>query len=126
MEEEENEPMRKIKYPCQFHNENHEIEIKEILIKSQEKFPFTYVVLHGTKEGLDDILTTLYIDAKGSVRSVDQKMIGDDNIVSKNQLKEMVTELVDLVNYYREEYEKVRKENIKFRKLMQTLPYKHL
>lgn len=119
------ERMIKIKYPCQYHNENHIIEIKEILLKSQEKFPFTYVVLHGTEEGLDDILTTLYIDAKGSVRSVDQKLIGDDNIVSKNQLKEMVSELVDLVNYYREEYEKVRKENIKYRKLMRTLPYKH-
>jgi hypothetical protein len=126
MVDEDNESMIKIKYACPFHNENHVVEIKEVLLKSQEKFPFTYVTLHGTEEGLDDILTTLYIDAKGRVRSVDQKLIGDDNIVSKNQLKEMVTELVDLANYYREEYEKVRKENIKFRKLLQTLPYKHL
>ena len=49
-------------YNCPKCRLTHTIKLPKDLAKDKPAFPFPYVFLHSSEEGLDDLLTVLYID----------------------------------------------------------------
>lgn len=119
------EKLLRINYECEHHKQTHHVELLESHVKNQARYPFMHVFLHGSEDGLDDILTILYIDATGKVRSVMQQELteSNDTIVSKRQLVEMVAKLVDETNRLRGELETMRVENTKYKRTLANLAH---
>ncbi len=98
-------------YYCRICDQMHQIKINKNLVKSQSKFPFPFIFLHGD---LKNLLTTLYIDKEIQIRGVDVHELSDDNIFSKDQVIKITTTLVA-------EIERLQRENARLNILNSNL-----
>ncbi|MHA1791693.1 MAG: hypothetical protein ACTSVI_03550 [Promethearchaeota archaeon] len=95
---------------CNVCKTHHDIILSTDLIKDREKFPFAYVFLHKIKNSENveeiglDVLTTLYIDANLSIRSVEVKKLVSSDIMSKDDSKNIITELVEEIARLQDDY----------------------
>ena len=93
-------------YYCRICDQMHQIEISKDVVKSQSKFPFPFIFLHGD---LKNLLTTLYIDKETQIRGVDVHELSDDNIFSKDQAIKITTKLVGEIERLQEEIARLNK-----------------
>jgi hypothetical protein len=49
----------------------HTVKLPKNIAHNKPVFPFPYVFLHSSEEGIDDILTVLYIDVELHIRAVE-------------------------------------------------------
>ena len=98
-------------YYCRICDQMHQIKISKNIVKSQSKFPFPFIFLHGD---LKNLLTTLYIDKEARIRGVDVHELSDDNIFSKDQVIKITTTLLG-------EIERLQRENARLNKLITNL-----
>ncbi len=100
-------------YNCKVCNETHKVELPKNICEGRLKYPFPYVFLHGDPK---DILTILYIDKDLQIRGAESQM-GTNDLFSKEQVVEMVTNLID-------EVEKLRNDNLKLMREIDNLKSK--
>ncbi len=88
-------------YYCSICKKHHDIVLSKDLAKNRESYPFAHMFLHkleGNSNSIDDagvdILTTLYIDANLSIRGAEMKKLVADDIISKDDSKNIVNELM--------------------------------
>lgn len=81
----------------------HTIKIPKDLPKNKPAFPFPYVFLHSSEEGLDDLLTVLYIDLEMHIRAVEVMEVDDSNIFSEDLTKQITEKLMDKIVSLEEE-----------------------
>ena len=89
-------------YYCRICNKEHTIKLRKNIAEGRERYPFSYIFLHGN---LKNILTTLYIDIDAQIRGVDVQELTDDDIFSKDQVISITTKMIN-------EIERLRRENI--------------
>ena len=81
----------------------HTIKLPKDLPKNKPAFPFPYVFLHSSEEGLDDLLTVLYIDLEMHIRAVEVMEVDDSNIFSEDLTKQITEKLMDKIVSLEEE-----------------------
>ena len=101
------------KYYCRICNEDHLIMLSKNMINEQEKYPFSFIFLHGE---LKNILTILYIDKEGQIRGVDVNKLKDDDLFSKDHVVSITTKLIEEIESLREENEYLKEEIHKLKK----------
>ena len=95
-------------YFCNVCGKNHEIMLQKRLLEGREKFPFTYVYLHGD---LYNILTTLYLDANLNIRGTEIVRLDDsENIFDKDQMMNIVKNLTSELNQLQNDYNELLKK----------------
>jgi hypothetical protein len=104
-------------YYCNLCKKHHDILLAKDLVKNRESYPFAHIFLHkleGDSANIDDvsvdILTTLYIDANLSIRGAEVKKLVTGDIISKEDSKNIVTELMDEMARLQDELTKLHKE----------------
>jgi hypothetical protein len=107
-------------YYCRICKKRHLVKLAKNILMGREKYPFSYIFLHGE---LKNILTTLYIDKEAQIRGVDVQELTDDDIFSKDQVITITRKLTD-------ELESLRKENMllyeKIKNLKKNQNYEYL
>ncbi len=110
------EPLLK-NYYCSLCKKHHDILLAKELAKNRESYPFAHIFLHkmeGSNGDIDDvgtdILTTLYIDANMAIRGSEVKKLAACEIISKDDSKNIVTELMEEMARLQDELTKVQKE----------------
>ena len=81
----------------------HTIKLPKDLLKNKPAFPFPYVFLHSSEEGLDELLTVLYIDLEMHIRAVEVMEVDDSNIFSEDLTKQITEKLMDKIVSLEEE-----------------------
>ena len=95
----------------------HPIQLDSKLSDSRESYPFSHVFLHKVQnsENLDeigaDILTTLYIDANLAIRGVEVKLLDVSDIISKDDSKNIIVNLMEELATLQDEVTQLREEN---------------
>ena len=105
------------RYKCKVCGETHKIKLNKKIIKGRSKFPFPYVFLHTTNDGLKDVITILYIDANMAIRGVDLEECSEGNLFSKEQVRLITSKLVEEVERLREDNLKLCEEIMKLKKV---------
>jgi hypothetical protein len=96
---------------CPLEKKKIKVNLARSLVQGKSNFPVSYMYIHGP---VNDILTTLYIDANLSIRGVESVYLNnEDNIFSKEQTREMMLKLM-------EEFTAMQKEN---ERLVEELKY---
>ncbi len=110
------EPVLK-SYYCNLCKKHHDISLAKDLAKNRESYPFAHIFLHkleGNSSSIEDagadILTTLYIDANLAIRGAEVKRLVGCEIISKDDSKNIVTELMEEMARLQDELTKVQKE----------------
>ncbi len=109
------EPVLK-NYYCNICKKYHDILLAKDLAKNRESYPFAHIFLHkleGSKNIDDvgaDILTTLYIDANMAIRGSEVKKLVACEIISKDDSKNIATELMEEMARLQDELTRVQKE----------------
>ena len=88
-------------YYCRICDKEHVIKLRRNITEGRERYPFSYIFLHGD---LKNILTTLYIDKDAQIRGVDVQELTDDDIFSKEQVVSITKKMIN-------EIERLRREN---------------
>ncbi|MBN2153254.1 MAG: hypothetical protein JW839_17500 [Candidatus Lokiarchaeota archaeon] len=111
------EPVPK-NYYCSICKKHHDILLPKDLVKNRESYPFAHIFLHkleGSSSSIDDvgadILTTLYIDANLAIRGSEVKKLAACDIISKDDSKNIVTELMEEMARLQDELTRIQKEN---------------
>ncbi len=104
-------------YYCSLCGKHHDILLARDLAKNRESYPFAHIFLHkmeGSSNDIDDvgadILTTLYIDANMSIRGSEVKKLAACEIISKDDSKNIATELMEELARLQDEVTKLQKE----------------
>jgi len=110
-------------YNCKICNETHKINLPKNLCDGRDKYPFSYVFLHGEPK---EILTILYIDKDLQIRGVEVQQ-GENDFFSKEYVVKMATNLIDEVDRLREDNVMLMQEiddlKEKYKKQMEKLPF---
>ena len=101
-------------YNCPKCRLTHTVELPKDLAKDKPAFPFPYVFLHSSEEGLDDLLTVLYIDVQYHIRAVEVLEVEDSNIFSEELTKQITEKLMDKIVGLEE-------ENLQLKELIQKM-----
>ncbi|MFX1340975.1 MAG: hypothetical protein ACFFDK_20360 [Promethearchaeota archaeon] len=102
-------------YNCPKCRMMHTVKLPKDIAQNKPVFPFPYVFLHSSEEGLlDDILTVLYIDVELHIRAVEVMEVEDSNIFSEDLTKEITEKLMDKIISLEE-------ENLQLKDLIQKL-----
>ena len=88
-------------YYCRICDKEHAIQLRKNITQGHERYPFSYIFLHGD---LKNILTTLYIDKDAQIRGVDVQELTDEDIFSKKQVVSITAKMMG-------EIERLRREN---------------
>ena len=95
----------------QFTKPHRRQNIKEGFQENRGKYPFPYVYIHNFEGSTEDIskkgqqiLTTLYIDANGSIRGVEGQLMAERTQIMDKQ------ETMDIVNILMENIEKLQND----------------
>ena len=75
----------------------HTVKLPKDIAQNKPVFPFPYVFLHSSEEGLDDILTVLYIDVELHIRAVEVMEVDESNIFSEDLTKQITEKLMDKI-----------------------------
>ncbi len=81
----------------------HTVKLPKDIAQNKPVFPFPYVFLHSSEEGLDDILTVLYIDVELHIRAVEVMEVEESNIFSEDLTKQITEKLMDKIVSLEEE-----------------------
>ncbi len=83
----------------------HTVKLSKNIAHNKPAFPFPYVFLHSSEEGLglDDILTVLYIDVELHIRAVEVMEVEESNIFSEDLTKQITEKLMDKIVSLEEE-----------------------
>ncbi len=81
----------------------HTVKLPKDIAQNKPVFPFPYVFLHSSEEGLDDILTVLYIDVELHIRAVEVMEVDETNIFSEDLTKQITEKLMDKIVSLEEE-----------------------
>jgi hypothetical protein len=81
----------------------HTVKLSKNIAQNKPVFPFPYVFLHSSEEGIDDILTVLYIDVQLHIRAVEVMEVEDSNIFSEDLTKQITEKLMDKILSLEEE-----------------------
>ncbi|MHA1525936.1 MAG: hypothetical protein ACTSQD_02800 [Promethearchaeota archaeon] len=84
-------------YNCPKCRLTHTVKLPKDLAKDKPAFPFPYVFLHSSEEGLDDLLTVLYIDIQYHIRAVEVLEVEGSNIFSEELTKQITEKLMDKI-----------------------------
>ncbi|MEX2682040.1 MAG: septum formation initiator family protein [Candidatus Sigynarchaeota archaeon] len=104
-------------YYCSICKRYHDITLPKDLAKNRESYPFAHIFLHKMEgsNNIDDagvdILTTLYIDANMAIRGSEVKRLVTCDIISKDDSKNIVTELMEEMARLQDELTKLQAEN---------------
>lgn len=101
-------------YNCPKCRLTHTVKLPKDLAKNKPAFPFPYVFLHSSEEGLDDLLTVLYIDVQYHIRAVEVLEVEESNIFSEELTKQITEKLMDKIVSLEE-------ENLQLKDLMQKM-----
>nr|MDO8118768.1 hypothetical protein [Candidatus Sigynarchaeota archaeon] len=88
-------------YFCTVCKTQHKLDLPADLAKGRDAYPFSHVFLHKVEKSTNieeigtDILTTLYIDANLSIRGVEVKKLVGGDIISKDDSKAIISELME-------------------------------
>lgn len=110
------EPVLK-NYYCSLCKRYHDISLPKDLAKNRESYPFAHIFLHKLEGGKDiddvgaDILTTLYIDANMAIRGSEVKRLVACDFISKDDSKNIATELMEEMARLQDDLTKLQKEN---------------
>lgn len=103
-------------FRCTLCNKDHHIELPADMAEGRESFPFSYVFLHKLESkdsNIDeigiDILTTLYIDANMKIRGVETKKLTSGDIISKDDSKNIITNLMEEMGRLQDAYNELEK-----------------
>ncbi|MHA1340701.1 MAG: hypothetical protein ACTSRZ_11100 [Promethearchaeota archaeon] len=95
-------------YYCSICKKQHDVFLNKDLVKNRDKFPFSYVFLHGK---VFDILTTLYLDANLNIRGAEMvKLENTENIFDKEQMMTIVQNLTNELTNLQNEYNELLKK----------------
>ena len=94
----------------------HTVKLPKDIAYNKPVFPFPYVFLHSSEEGLglDDILTVLYIDVELHIRAVEVMEVEESNIFSEDLTKQITQKLMDKILSLEE-------ENLQLKDLLQKM-----
>ena len=92
----------------------HTVKLPKDIAQDKPVFPFPYVFLHSSEEGLDDILTVLYIDVELHIRAVEVMEVEESNIFSEDLTKQITEKLMDKIVSLEE-------ENLQLKDLMRKM-----
>ena len=92
----------------------HTVKLPKNIAQNKPVFPFPYVFLHSSEEGLDDILTVLYIDVELHIRAVEVMEVEESNIFSEDLTKQITQKLMDKILSLEE-------ENLQLKDLLQKM-----
>jgi hypothetical protein len=92
----------------------HTVKLPKDIAYNKPVFPFPYVFLHSSEEGLDDILTVLYIDVELHIRAVEVMEVEESNIFSEELTKQITEKLMDKILSLEE-------ENLQLKDLIQKM-----
>jgi len=101
-------------YNCPKCRLTHTIKLPKDLVKNKPVFPFPYIFLHSSEEGLDDLLTVLYIDVQYHIRAVEVLEVEESNIFSEELTKQITEKLMDKIVGLEE-------ENLQLKDLIQKM-----
>lgn len=101
-------------YNCPKCRLTHTVKLPRDLAKDKPVFPFPYVFLHSSEEGLDDLLTVIYIDVQYHIRAVEVLEVEGSNIFSEELTKQITEKLMDKIIGLEE-------ENLQLKDLMQKM-----
>jgi hypothetical protein len=111
------EPLLK-NYYCNLCKKHHDVLLAKDLAKNRESYPFAHIFLHkleGSSKNIEDIsadiLTTLYIDANMAIRGSETKKLVADDIISKDDSKNIVTELMEEMARLQDELMALQKQH---------------
>ena len=103
-------------FRCTLCKRDHHISLPADMAKGKESFPFSYVFLHKLESNdgnIDeigiDILTTLYIDANMKIRGVETKKLTSGDIISKDDSKNIITNLMEEMGRLQDAYNELDK-----------------
>jgi hypothetical protein len=109
------EPLLK-NYYCSICKKHHDVLLAKDLAKNRESYPFAHIYLHkleGSSNNIEDvgadILTTLYIDANLAIRGSEVKKLVAGDIISKEDSKNIVTELMEEMARLQDDLTKLQK-----------------
>jgi hypothetical protein len=103
-------------YYCNLCKRHHDVSLARDLAKNRESYPFAHIFLHKMEGSIDiddvgvDILTTLYIDANMAIRGSEVKKLVTCDIISKDDSKNIATELMEELARLQDEVTKLQKE----------------
>ena len=92
----------------------HTVKLPKDVAQNKPVYPFPYVFLHSSEEGLDDILTVLYIDVELHIRAVEVMEVDESNIFSEDLTKQITEKLMDKIVSLEE-------ENLQLKDLMRKM-----
>jgi hypothetical protein len=92
----------------------HTVKLPKDIAQNKPVFPFPYVFLHSSEEGLDDILTVLYIDVELHIRAVEVMEVEESNIFSEDLTKQITEKLMNKIVSLEE-------ENLQFKDLIRKM-----
>jgi hypothetical protein len=122
MDEPMGEPINEIlpilkNYYCSICKKHHDITLPNDIAKNRESYPFAHIFLHkleGNSSSIEDsgadILTTLYIDANLAIRGAEVKKLVAGDIISKDDSKNIITELMEEMARLQDELTHLQKE----------------
>ncbi len=82
-------------YHCPKCKKTHTIKLSKAMSENRDRYPFPFVFLHSEEEGLEDLLTVLYVDANLDIRAVEIIELENSNIFSEDLAKEITEKLMD-------------------------------
>lgn len=112
MSEEQEKKIVKRVYNCNYCKKTHFVELSEDLAKDQPRYPFPHVFLHSSEGELNDILTTLYLDAQLQIRGVEVMKLAESDIFSEALTKKITDKLMEMIV-------KLEEENVQLRGLLE-------
>ena len=97
-------------FNCSICQTTHKITLSDDLADGHTYFPFSYLYLHGP---VDDILTTLYIDANLNIRGAESVKLEkgeEDNLMSKAQMTAIVNVLTNELARSQKDFEELQQK----------------
>ena len=88
---------------CEILKEQIKVKIPKDLAENHKHFPFSYLFLHGP---VDDILTTIYLDANLNIRGTESVQLNEseNNVFSKEQAILIVKNITSAYSKLQEDY----------------------
>ena len=112
-ENQSSEFIRRI-YNCAYCKRTHFIDLAKDLAENKPRYPFPHVFLHSSEGDLNDILTTLYLDAQLQIRGVEILKLENNDIFSESLTKKITEKLMDMII-------RLEQENIELRGLLEKI-----
>lgn len=117
----EDQHVKKIRriYNCSYCKRTHSIQLEENMADEKPRYPFPFVFLHSSEGELNDLLTTLYLDAQLQIRGVEVVKLDNSDIFSETLTKKITEKLMEMIV-------KLEEENLQLRGLLHQIDFNSL